>query len=191
MVLGGLEFRQLTLRLRSFTLRNFRLLLRSTCYRYPHIDSLEFNGVRAENREHAGCADHPTTGADHDRSALYASVLLRTLATEPIHRPSLVPRSSRGTPSERTIPKWKAPAYRVANSIFTGNAGLPRAYHRSDRMTAMLTLQRRHSSRCPNHNKPPDRKEKKCGCPLWACGMVDQRRVRLSLKTRDLQRAAR
>lgn len=58
-------------------------------------------------------------------------------------------------------------------------------------MTAMLTLQRRHSPKCPNHNKAPDRKETKCRCPLWACGMVDQRRVRLSLKTRDLQRAAR
>lgn len=58
-------------------------------------------------------------------------------------------------------------------------------------MTAMLTLTRRHSSKCPNHNKAPSRKQTKCRCPLWACGMVDQRRVRLSLKTRDLQRAAR
>jgi site-specific recombinase XerD len=58
-------------------------------------------------------------------------------------------------------------------------------------MTPMLTLQRRHSPKCPNRNKVPDRKETRCRCPLWACGMVDQRRVRLSLKTRDLQRAAR
>jgi site-specific recombinase XerD len=58
-------------------------------------------------------------------------------------------------------------------------------------MTPMLTIQRRHSQRCPNHNKPPDRKETRCRCPLWATGMVDSRRVRLSLKTRDLQRAAR
>jgi hypothetical protein len=58
-------------------------------------------------------------------------------------------------------------------------------------MTSMLILQRRHTSKCPNHNKPPDRKETKCRCRLWACGMVDQRRVRHSLKTRDLQRAAR
>lgn len=58
-------------------------------------------------------------------------------------------------------------------------------------MTTMLTLQRRRSPKCPNHNKSPNRKEKKCTCPLWACGTVDQRRVRLSLKTRDLQRAAR
>jgi site-specific recombinase XerD len=58
-------------------------------------------------------------------------------------------------------------------------------------MTAMLTIQRRHSQRCPNHNKAPDRKETRCKCPLWACGVVDQRRVRLALKTRDLQRAAR
>ena len=58
-------------------------------------------------------------------------------------------------------------------------------------MTTMLTLQRRHSTKCLNRNKSPDRKQTKCRCPLWACGMVDQRRVRLSLKTRDLQRAAR
>lgn len=58
-------------------------------------------------------------------------------------------------------------------------------------MTPMLTLQRRHSLKCPNHNRVPSRKETRCRCPLWACGMVDQRRVRLSLKTRDLQRAAR
>ena len=58
-------------------------------------------------------------------------------------------------------------------------------------MTTMLTLQRRHSQRCPNANKSPHRKQTKCRCPLWACGMFNQRRVRLSLKTRDLQRAAR
>ena len=58
-------------------------------------------------------------------------------------------------------------------------------------MTPMLTLHRRHSQKCPNHNKAPDRKEARCRCPLWASGMVDQRRVRISLKTRDLQRAAR
>ena len=58
-------------------------------------------------------------------------------------------------------------------------------------MTPMLTIQRRHSQKCPNHNKAPDRKETKCTCPLWASGTVDERRVRLSLKTRDLRRAAR
>jgi len=58
-------------------------------------------------------------------------------------------------------------------------------------MTTMLTLQRRHSQKCPNGSKSPHSKQTKCRCPLWACGMVDQRRVRLSLKTRDLQRAAR
>ena len=58
-------------------------------------------------------------------------------------------------------------------------------------MTAMLTLKRRHSLKCPNHNKAPGHKETRCRCPLWAYGAVDQRRVRLSLKTRDLQRAAR
>jgi site-specific recombinase XerD len=57
-------------------------------------------------------------------------------------------------------------------------------------MSAMLTLKRRHSLKCPNHNKAPGAKETRCRCPIWADGMVDQRRVRLSLKTRDLQRAA-
>ena len=56
-------------------------------------------------------------------------------------------------------------------------------------MTPMLTLQRRHSQKCPYTNKGPG--HLKCRCPIWASGMVDQRRVRLSLKTRDLQRAAR
>jgi integrase len=58
-------------------------------------------------------------------------------------------------------------------------------------MASMLILQRRHSPKCPNHNKSPNQRQAKCRCPVWACGTVDQRRVRLSLKTRDLQRAAR
>lgn len=58
-------------------------------------------------------------------------------------------------------------------------------------MTAMLTIQRRHSRKCPHRNKGPNYL-KCCGrCPLWVCGMAEGRRVRLSLKTRDLQRAAR
>jgi site-specific recombinase XerD len=59
-------------------------------------------------------------------------------------------------------------------------------------MTAMLTLQRRPSKKCRKNTKKstaPNRR--KCRCPVWACGMVDGRRVRISLKTRDLQRAAR
>ena len=58
-------------------------------------------------------------------------------------------------------------------------------------MTAMLTLQRRHSKKCRDRNKGPNFLKCRGRCPLWACGMTDGRRVRLSLKTRDLQRAAR
>ena len=56
-------------------------------------------------------------------------------------------------------------------------------------MTAMLTLQKRHSQKCPHKNKGPG--HLKCRCSIWVCGMVDNRRVRISLKTSDLQRAAR
>jgi site-specific recombinase XerD len=56
-------------------------------------------------------------------------------------------------------------------------------------MTDMLTLQRRHSEKCPHKNKGPG--YLKCRCPIRVCGMVDGSRVRTSLKTRDLQRAAR
>ena len=58
-------------------------------------------------------------------------------------------------------------------------------------MTRMLTLQRRHSKKCPQRNRGPNYLKCRGGCSLWACGMADGRRVRLSLKTRDLQRAAR
>src|SRR6266705_2168955 len=56
----------------------------------------------------------------------------------------------------------------------------------------MLTLQRRHSPRCPDRNKGPNYLKCRGGCLLRACGTAnDGRRMRLSLKTRDLQRAAR
>ena len=59
-------------------------------------------------------------------------------------------------------------------------------------MTAMLTLQTRHSKKCrENTKKTAGRNKPKCRCPVWVCGMADGRRVRISLKTRDLQRAAR
>ncbi len=58
-------------------------------------------------------------------------------------------------------------------------------------MTAMLTLQRRHSHKCPDRKKGPNHLKCRGRCPLWACGMAEARRVRLTLKTRDLQRAAR
>src|SRR5271169_5140049 len=57
----------------------------------------------------------------------------------------------------------------------------------------MLTLQRRHSPKCPDRNKGPN--FLKCrgrGCIIRACGTADDgKRMRLSLKTRDLKRAAR
>jgi site-specific recombinase XerD len=59
-------------------------------------------------------------------------------------------------------------------------------------MTAMLILQRRHSPKCPDRNKGPNYLKCRGRCLLRACGTTsDGRRKRLSLKTRDLQRAAR
>ena len=58
-------------------------------------------------------------------------------------------------------------------------------------MTAMLTLQRRHSKKCRDRNKGPNFLKCRGHCPLRVCGTLEGRRVRISLKTRDLQRAAR
>jgi integrase len=58
-------------------------------------------------------------------------------------------------------------------------------------MSAMLTLQRRHSQKCPDRNKGPNYLKCRGHCSLRICGMVNEHRVRKSLKTRDLQRAAR
>jgi integrase len=59
-------------------------------------------------------------------------------------------------------------------------------------MTTMLILQRRHSPKCPDRNKGPNYLKYRGGCLLRACGTTsDGKRSRLSLKTRDLQRAAR
>jgi hypothetical protein len=56
----------------------------------------------------------------------------------------------------------------------------------------MLTLQRRHSPRCPDRDKGPNHLKCRGGCLLRAHGTTDDgQRMRLSLKTRDLQRAAR
>lgn len=55
----------------------------------------------------------------------------------------------------------------------------------------MLTIQRRHSQKCPDKNKGPNYLKCRGRCSLRICGMVNGRRVRQSLKTRDLQRAAR
>src|SRR5258708_570458 len=57
---------------------------------------------------------------------------------------------------------------------------------------AMLTIQRRHSPKCPDRSKGPNYLKCRGRCLLRACGATDGgRRVRVSLKTRDLQRAAR
>jgi len=58
-------------------------------------------------------------------------------------------------------------------------------------MSAMLTIQRRHSQKCPDRNKGPNYLKCRGHCALRICGMVNGHRVRRSLKTRDLQRAAR
>ena len=59
-------------------------------------------------------------------------------------------------------------------------------------MRPMLTLQRRHSQKCPDRDKGPNYLKCRGHCLLRVCGMTDGgKRVRLSLKTRDLQRAAR
>jgi len=57
----------------------------------------------------------------------------------------------------------------------------------------MLTIQRRHTKKCPdrNHKEGPNFLKCRGKCPLKICGTVNGRRVRKSLKTRDLQRAAR
>jgi site-specific recombinase XerD len=58
-------------------------------------------------------------------------------------------------------------------------------------MNPMLTLQRRHSQKCPDRKKGPNFLKCRGHCALRICDMVDGRRVRKSLKTRDLQRAVR
>ena len=56
----------------------------------------------------------------------------------------------------------------------------------------MLTIQRRHSPKCPDRIKGPNFLKCRGRCLLRACGTTDgSNRIRLSLKTRDLQRAAR
>src|SRR5271169_1749145 len=61
------------------------------------------------------------------------------------------------------------------------------------KVCAMLTIQRRHTKKCPdrNHKDGPNYLKCRGHCPLRICGTVNGRRVRESLKTRDLQRAAR
>jgi len=58
-------------------------------------------------------------------------------------------------------------------------------------MTAMLTLQRRHSKKCPDRNRGPNYLKCRGHCPLRMCGTSEGKRARISLKTRDVRRAAR
>ena len=58
-------------------------------------------------------------------------------------------------------------------------------------MSSMLTLQRRHSKKCRDRNQGPNYLKCRGHCPLRVCGTAEGRRVRISLKTRDLQRAAK
>lgn len=58
-------------------------------------------------------------------------------------------------------------------------------------MTPMLTLQRRHSKKCPDRNKGPNHLKCRGQCPIRVGGTSEGSRVRISLNTRDLQLAAR
>ena len=53
----------------------------------------------------------------------------------------------------------------------------------------MLTPYRRHSAKCPHKTK--GRTYKNCKCPIWADGVLGNREVRVSLKTRDWNEASR
>jgi hypothetical protein len=54
----------------------------------------------------------------------------------------------------------------IADSLLAGHAGLSRAYQVRVRMTAMLTLQRRHSQKCPQRNRGPNYLKCRGGCSL-------------------------
>ena len=58
-------------------------------------------------------------------------------------------------------------------------------------MALMLTLQRRHTKKCRDIDKGPNFLKCLGQCPLRISGTLEGQRVRLSLNTRDLQRAAR
>ena len=53
----------------------------------------------------------------------------------------------------------------------------------------MLTPYRRHSTQCPH--EPKGRTCKNCKCPIWADGVLGNREIRVSLRTRDWNEAAR
>jgi site-specific recombinase XerD len=60
-------------------------------------------------------------------------------------------------------------------------------------MCAMLNIQRRHTPKCPDRNHPNGPNFLGCRghCPLRIFGMLNGKRVRRSLKTRDVRRATR
>ncbi len=53
----------------------------------------------------------------------------------------------------------------------------------------MLTPYRRHSGKCAH--APKGRTHKNCRCPIWADGVLGNREVRVSLRTRDWNEASR
>jgi len=53
-----------------------------------------------------------------------------------------------------------------------------------------LTIQRRHSRSCPDRHRGANFLKCRGRCPLWVAGTLDGQRIRRSLRTRDLQRAA-
>lgn len=58
-------------------------------------------------------------------------------------------------------------------------------------LDAMLNLQRRHSDKCPDRDKGPNFLKCRGRCRIRVVGSIDGQRVRISLKTRDVARAAR
>src|SRR5687768_228998 len=52
-----------------------------------------------------------------------------------------------------------------------------------------LTLQRRHSAKCPDRGKGPNFLKCRGRCRFWICGTSDGHRIRESLGLRDYQRA--
>src|ERR1700722_15733667 len=104
----------------------------------------------------------------------------------------MVPGPGRGSQGQQAVGRWETRPYRVTDPAFLGDAGISQAYSIRGSMKAMLTLQRRHSPKCPDRNRGPNYLKCRGRCLLRACGTTDDgQRMRLSLKTRDLQRAAR
>src|SRR5258708_39604886 len=58
-------------------------------------------------------------------------------------------------------------------------------------MNGMVIVKRGHEKKGGEGNKGPNFLKCRGHCPMRVCGTAEGRRVRISLKTRDLQRAAR